>query len=33
LLAWDFIHKLVPFDTTSRDSNLALIDWVRGYLR
>jgi len=33
LLAWDLIHKLVSFDTTSRDSNLALIDWVRGYLR
>jgi acetylornithine deacetylase len=33
LLAWDLIHKLVSFDTTSRESNLALIDWVRGYLR
>src|SRR5262245_55812415 len=33
LLAWDLIHKLVSFDTTSRDSNLALIDWLRGYLR
>jgi acetylornithine deacetylase len=33
LLAWNLIHKLVSFDTTSRDSNLALIDWVRGYLR
>ena len=32
-LAWDLIRKLVAFDTTSRDSNLALIDWVRGYLR
>jgi acetylornithine deacetylase len=30
--AWDLIHKLVAFDTTSRESNLALIDWVRGYL-
>ncbi len=26
------IRTLVGFDTTSRDSNLALIDWVRGYL-
>jgi acetylornithine deacetylase len=33
LLAWDLIQKLVSFDTTSRDSNLALIDWIRGYLR
>jgi acetylornithine deacetylase len=24
---------LIAFDTTSRESNLALIDWVRGYLR
>ena len=32
LAAWDLIHKLVSFDTTSRESNLALIDWVRGYL-
>ncbi len=32
LLAWNLIHTLVAFDTTSRDSNLALIDWVRGYL-
>ena len=26
------IRTLVAFDTTSRDSNLALIDWVRAYL-
>ena len=26
------IRRLVAFDTTSRDSNLALIDWVRDYL-
>jgi acetylornithine deacetylase len=32
LLAWDMIRRLVAFDTTSRESNLALIDWVRGYL-
>ena len=33
LIAWDLIHKLIAFDTTSRESNLALIDWVRDYLR
>jgi acetylornithine deacetylase len=27
------IEKLVSFDTTSRDSNLALIDFVAGYLK
>jgi hypothetical protein len=26
------IRKLVSFDTTSRNSNMALIDWVREYL-
>jgi acetylornithine deacetylase len=26
------IERLIGFDTTSRDSNLALIEWVRGYL-
>ena len=25
LVAWPLIHKLVAFDTASRDSNLALI--------
>ena len=30
LVAWDMIRRLVAFDTTSRESNLALIDWVRG---
>ena len=29
LVAWPLIQTLVAFDTTSRDSNLALIDWVR----
>ena len=29
----DMIRRLVAFDTTSRDSNLALIDWVRDYLK
>jgi len=32
LASLEMIRKLVSFDTTSRDSNLALIDWVRGYL-
>jgi acetylornithine deacetylase len=32
LLAWEMIRTLVAFDTTSRESNLALIDWVRNYL-
>jgi acetylornithine deacetylase len=30
--AWELIRKLVAYDTTSRESNLALIEWVRGYL-
>jgi acetylornithine deacetylase len=29
LLAWPLIRTLIGFDTTSRESNLALIDWVR----
>ena len=32
LVAWPLIRRLVAFDTTSRDSNLALLDWVRDYL-
>jgi acetylornithine deacetylase len=32
LAAWEMIRTLVGFDTTSRDSNLALIHWVRDYL-
>lgn len=28
----DILRKLVSFDTTSRNSNLALIDWVEDYL-
>jgi len=32
LAAWEMIRALVAFDTTSRDSNLALIHWVRDYL-
>ncbi|MBW8813439.1 MAG: acetylornithine deacetylase [Caulobacterales bacterium] len=30
--ARDLLGQLVSFDTTSRDSNLALIQWVEGYL-
>ena len=33
LQSWDLIRKLIAFDTTSRASNLALIDWVGSYLR
>src|SRR5512137_549241 len=32
LAAWEMIRTLVDFDTTSRESNLALIDWVRTWL-
>ena len=32
LASLELIGKLVSFDTTSRDSNLALIEWVRNYL-
>ena len=32
LVSLELIRTLVAFDTTSRDSNLALIDWVRAYL-
>ena len=32
LRAWSLINTLIGFDTTSRDSNLALIEWVRDYL-
>ena len=32
LVAWELIRTLVAFDTTSRESNLALIEWVRAYL-
>jgi len=28
----EFLERLVAFDTTSRNSNMALIDWVRAYL-
>ena len=31
LVSLEMISKLVSFDTTSRDSNLALIEWVRNY--
>jgi acetylornithine deacetylase len=32
LSAVEILSKLVSFDTTSRNSNLALIGWVRDYL-
>jgi acetylornithine deacetylase len=32
LVAWDLIRTLVAFDTTSRESNLACIHWIRDYL-
>src|SRR5262245_42313796 len=32
LAAWSLIDKLIAIDTTSRESNLALIDCVRVYL-
>src|SRR6478752_8635534 len=32
LTAMPLIRTLIAFDTTSRESNLALIDWVREYL-
>jgi acetylornithine deacetylase len=30
---WELIQRLVGFDTTSRDSNLGLIEWVRDWLK
>src|SRR4029079_18051927 len=30
--ALDLIRRWIAFDTTSRESNLALIDWTRAYL-
>ena len=30
---WDMIQRLIAFDTTSRESNLGLIEWVRDWLR
>ena len=32
LVAWEMIRTLIAFDTTSRESNLALIDWVQDWL-
>jgi acetylornithine deacetylase len=32
IAALDLIRKWIGFDTTSRESNLALIDWTRAYL-
>ncbi|MBX9746805.1 MAG: hypothetical protein K2X34_07880, partial [Hyphomonadaceae bacterium] len=31
--ALDILSRLVAFDTTSRNSNLALIEWVEAFLR
>ncbi|HKY02430.1 MAG TPA: acetylornithine deacetylase [Burkholderiales bacterium] len=30
---WDMIQRLIAFDTTSRESNLGLIEWVRDWLK
>jgi acetylornithine deacetylase len=30
---WPLVRKLIAFDTTSRESNLALLDWIRDYLK
>src|SRR5690606_7088048 len=30
---WDLIQRLLAFDTTSRESNLGLIEWVRDWLQ
>jgi acetylornithine deacetylase len=30
---WDLIQRLVGFDTTSRGSNLGLVEWVRDWLK
>jgi acetylornithine deacetylase len=33
LLAWPLLRTLTAFDTTSRESNLALIEWAAAYFR
>jgi acetylornithine deacetylase len=30
---WELIQRLIAFDTTSRESNLGLIEWVRDYFK
>lgn len=30
---WEILERLVAFDTTSRESNLGLIEWVRDWLK
>ena len=30
---WEMIQRLIAFDTTSRESNLGLIEWVRDWLK
>src|SRR5690349_11577898 len=32
LVGYDLIRRLVGFPTVSRDSNLALIEWIRAYV-
>ncbi len=32
LSSLDMLRRLIAFDTTSRNSNLALIEWIRDYL-
>jgi acetylornithine deacetylase/succinyl-diaminopimelate desuccinylase-like protein len=32
LLAWPLMGTVIGFGTTSRDSNLAVIDWVRDFV-
>jgi acetylornithine deacetylase len=31
--SWEMLERLVAFDTTSRESNLGLIEWVRDWLK
>jgi acetylornithine deacetylase len=31
--SWEMLERLIAFDTTSRESNLGLIEWVRDWLR
>jgi acetylornithine deacetylase len=31
--SWEMLEKLIAFDTTSRESNLGLIEWVRDWLK
>jgi acetylornithine deacetylase len=31
--SWEMLERLIAFDTTSRESNLGLIEWVRDWLK